>query len=98
MFALFQITAPQCGSLLRLPKSGLHDYQDDQSLRQRAFRYPIHSPGIMLGLNQSRTPAPQEHLSIGPTNDIAFLDDNFLPISAALSTQNANGWRLLLSL
>ena len=74
MFALFQITAPQCGSLLRLPNSGLHDYQDNQSLRQCALRYPTHSRGITLGSNLHCVPAPQEYLSIGPINDITFLD------------------------
>ena len=74
MFALFQITAPQCGSLIRLPRSGLHDYQDDQSLRHRALRYPTHSRGITLGSNLHCVPATLEPLSIGPVNDIAFLD------------------------
>jgi hypothetical protein len=73
MFALFQITALQCSSLLRLPKS-VHDYQDDQRLRQRTLRYPIHSRGITLGSNLLCTPARQEHLSIGPINDITLLD------------------------
>jgi hypothetical protein len=73
MFALYQITALQCGSL-RLLKSGLHDYQDDQSLRQRTLRYYIHSPGITLCSNQPCTHVLQEHLSIGPINDITFLD------------------------
>jgi hypothetical protein len=74
MFALFRITAPQCGSLLRILRKGSHDYQDDNSLQYRSLRYHIHSPGIALGFSPSSATTAQEHLYIGPVNDITFLD------------------------
>jgi hypothetical protein len=51
-----------------------HDYQDDESLRQRPLRYPTDGRGIAIGSNLHCVPAPQEYLSIGPINDITFLD------------------------
>lgn len=69
MFSLFQITAPKCGSLVR---SG---YQDDSCLRYRSLRYPICRPKDTQGQNPSKAPAvPKEHFSVGPVNDISFLD------------------------
>ena len=67
LFSLFQITAPQCGSLLR------NGYQDDSSLQHRSLRYPTHIPGIIQG-HKSNVASPLEHFSIGPISDITFLD------------------------
>jgi hypothetical protein len=50
-FSLYQITAPQCGSLLR------RGYQDDHGVQYRSLRYPIHSPAVTLGHNGSNAAA-----------------------------------------
>ena len=69
MSSLFQITAPKCGSLVR---SG---YQDDTSLQYRSLRYPICSPKVTQGQTRSKAAAvPKDHFSIGPINDISFLE------------------------
>ena len=69
MSSLFQITALKCGSLVR---SG---YQDDTSLQYHSLRYPICSPKVTQGQTRSKAAAvPKDHFSIGPVNDISFLD------------------------
>lgn len=74
MYSLFRIIAPQRGSLLHMAKRGFPVYRDDTSLRYRSLRYPIHSPEIARGSNLSGAAAAQEHLYIGPVDDITFLD------------------------
>ncbi|KAF8498287.1 kinase-like domain-containing protein [Gautieria morchelliformis] len=68
MYSLFQITARQCGSLLR------SDSQDDRGLQYRALRYPINGLSVSPGhLGSNAAIDPKAGFAIGPVNDIGFL-------------------------
>ncbi|KAF8498285.1 hypothetical protein JB92DRAFT_3125410 [Gautieria morchelliformis] len=68
MYSLFQITARQCGSLLR------SDSQDDRGLPYRSLRYPINSLPVSPGhLGSNAAIDPKTGFAIGPVNDIGFL-------------------------
>lgn len=80
MYALFQITAPLCGSLWRMQSKGPHIYNDDSCIQYRTPRYPIRNPpGYLprytLSSHLSSTVTlGMEYVCIGPINDITFLD------------------------
>ncbi|KAF8522834.1 kinase-like domain-containing protein [Gautieria morchelliformis] len=73
--SLFQITARQCGSLLR------SDCQDDRGFQYRSLRYRINSLPVSLGHYSSNAAIDSKAgFAIGPVNDIGFLSHpTYLP-------------------